>query len=136
MDTYSLIGRCINRLVDEWVKYGKIVIGVDFDDTIYDFHNQGSVYDDVIELLRNVSGDAHIFCHTASHSSRYQDISDRFSELGIPLYGINVSPVLLHDEAQSKPYANIYIDDRAGLYCSMSILKTAHKKYKQLKGGE
>lgn len=130
---YRFYNRCIDRLLTEWEKYNNIIIAVDFDDTIFDYHGIKNDCSDVISLLRNVQNDATIFCHTASSHNRYDEIRKHFKDLDIELYGINKSPVKLHEFTDTKPYANIYIDDRAGLDTSMNILSTAYRLYKQLK---
>lgn len=51
MDFYLSEENCYQRLEDEFKKYGKPILCVDFDDTIYDFHKVGGTYYDVIGLL-------------------------------------------------------------------------------------
>lgn len=41
---------CLDRLKGEYDKYGKLIVA--FDNTIYDFHNNGGDYSEVIELLK------------------------------------------------------------------------------------
>ena len=43
---------CIYRLVDEYKKYGSLVIAYDFDNCVYDYHSKGHNYIEVIELLK------------------------------------------------------------------------------------
>lgn len=45
---------CILRLVKEVEKYGKLVIGFDFDNTIFDVHNNGGNYKHIIDTLKSV----------------------------------------------------------------------------------
>ena len=52
MDYYLDDNNAVNRLVEEWRKYGKIIIGYDFDDTVFDFHQKGRTYKNVMNLLR------------------------------------------------------------------------------------
>lgn len=53
MDFYLDPENCYQRLEDEFKKYGKLIFCVDFDDTLYDFHNVGRTYTD----KRNRVGD-------------------------------------------------------------------------------
>lgn len=52
MDFYLDPENCYQRLEDEFKKYGKLIFCVDFDDTLYDFHNVGRTYGDVMALLK------------------------------------------------------------------------------------
>lgn len=44
---------CKKRLLEEYHKYRKLI--VDFDNTIFDYHNTGGDYSCVIELLKECS---------------------------------------------------------------------------------
>lgn len=43
----------ISRLVKEYETHDKLVVGFDFDNTIFDVHNNGGNYSCVIKLFRN-----------------------------------------------------------------------------------
>ncbi|WP_316771425.1 hypothetical protein [Pedobacter frigiditerrae] len=55
MDFYLNPFNSSARLIDEYQKYGSIVIAYDFDDTVYDFHKKGRMYNQVIDLLRELN---------------------------------------------------------------------------------
>lgn len=40
------------RLKDTLLKYGKLIVAFDFDDTLFDYYNMGSEYPKLIELLK------------------------------------------------------------------------------------
>ena len=44
--------KCIKRLQSELNTYGKLYIAFDFDNTIFDFHNEGIDCSKVISLLK------------------------------------------------------------------------------------
>ena len=46
---------CKKRLLEEYHRYGKLIVAFDFDNTIYDYHNDGGDYSEVIKLLRDCS---------------------------------------------------------------------------------
>ena len=121
---------CVSRLYAEWIKYSKIVVAIDFDDTINDFHSKGHDYTLVIELVKLIQEDAHIVVFTASSINRYQEISDKIKKMGIRNFTINDSPIKLHSDKHSKIYFNILLDDRAGLYSAYTTLKLAYEKLK------
>ncbi len=129
-DKFLVIRECINRLLQEWIKYDKIVVAVDYDYTINDFRNEGLQFPDVIDLLKEVQNSAHIVCFTASDESRYDEIRNKFKELGIRLDGINESPVKLNESPKAKIYYNILLDDRAGLYSAYITLLHTLEEYK------
>ncbi len=124
----------VQRLVEEWKQHGKIIIGVDYDDTIslyrQDF-NKSDVYR-TIDLLKHVflTG-AYIVVFTACNVDRYEDIQKHCEEMQIPISAINKTPVdLPYGKNGAKIYANIFLDDRAGLNEALNILETALYQYR------
>lgn len=121
-DPYASEGRIYNRLKDEFEKYGKLIIAVDFDDTIFNTHNNpGWVYTGVVETLLRWQDHAEIICWTASKPDRYDFIKSVFQVHSIPLSGININASGIEPRGP-KIYANIYLDDRscgleAALHC-------------------
>lgn len=116
--------KCIDRLKKEYQEHQNLIIGYDFDNTVYDTHNQGLNVIPVIELLKK--------CSKAGFTMCLYTIPDRLhwkiayvKELGIKLDYINESPIMPNTE---KPYFNILLDDRAGLSASYNILKTTLKE--------
>lgn len=123
-DPYTNHERLKARLRDELARYGKLIIAVDFDDTVFDSHRNGWEYWDVINMLYNwqQTGRAYIVCWTASDTSRYQFIYQHFKKHGIELDGINMTAPWMEPRGP-KIYANIYLDDRScGLQESLTIL--------------
>jgi hypothetical protein len=122
-----------NRLLEEWKQHSKIVIAVDFDDTISiwrkDF-NKEDIYR-TIELLKKayVTG-AHIVIFTVCNTERYEDIEKYCNEIGINISSINKNPINLPYGMNGKIYANIFLDDRAGLTQALDILEEAMYNYR------
>ena len=54
MDYYLDEENAYQRLLNEYQQYGSLVVAFDFDNTVYDFHQQGHSYQDVICLLQNL----------------------------------------------------------------------------------
>lgn len=123
--------RFLNRLINEWEQYGKIIIAVDFDDTIspfrYDDEEAKFLYNRVWNLLEvSYQTGAYIVCHTACNPDRYTEIKHLFNQNGIPEVYINETPIdLPYGNKGSKVYANIFLDDRAGLNEALEMLETA-----------
>lgn len=116
------------RLTKEWLQYGKIVIGVDFDSTIYPWPTIENSEDreKVIKTLQvaHETG-AYIVINTCSHPDRHSEIQEWCEKIRLPIDGINASPIELPYGNHGKIYANIYLDDRAGLMEALKTLEDA-----------
>ena len=51
-DPYLIDTVSIQRLVKEWVKHKSLIIAYDYDNTVFDYHNNGYEFEFVIDLLR------------------------------------------------------------------------------------
>lgn len=119
----------IDRLYNEWVTHGKIIIGVDFDDTISPWRlaNEESCKKVISAIVRARFTGAYVVIHTACNPERYDEIRNYCKHVGLTIDTINENPIDLPYGRgdKSKPMCNIYIDDRAGLNESLEILETA-----------
>lgn len=137
MDYYLYDLNVINRLVDEWSKYGcNFVIAYDFDNTVYDYHNQGHKYDDVIGLLRECKEfGAHLVVFTANDEDKHPPIIDYLKTNNIPFDAINENPPFVPVQSSKKIYSNHFLDDRAGLssayYCLRLALQIMENRRRQ-----
>lgn len=114
---------CKKRLLEEYYKYGKLIVAFDFDNTIYDYHNNGGDYSEVIELLKDCSklGFELILFTTEEDFTKLLNKSNSVKDLlGTANFKINKSSIF---RSATKPYYNILLDDRAGLEESYEILK-------------
>jgi hypothetical protein len=123
----SSVKKYIDRLIQEWTQHGKIIIGVDFDDTISPWKmNDNDTYSRVIDLLKIAKQTgAYIVIFSACDKNRYDDIKKYCKESGLDIDAINKNPIDLPYGNMNKIYANIFIDDRAGLNEALTILETA-----------
>ena len=113
MDFYLNPVNSSNRLVDEYNKYGTLVVAFDFDDTVYDFHKKGRIYSDVIKLLQALKAiNCYLICWTGQEDLQF--VKTFLFENNIPFDVINENPPF-HKLTSRKVYANAYLDDRAGL---------------------
>lgn len=123
MDEYLKAGASYLRLHKEYEKYGSLVIGVDFDGTLYDYHKTGQTYDNVIQLvkdLKSIGCKIIIWTAQADHALVETYLKDK----EIPFDGINTDGVPLNYETR-KPFFSALLDDRAGLkqaYEELSML--------------
>jgi hypothetical protein len=113
MDFYLNPENSSNRLLDEYIKYGTLVIAFDFDDTVYDFHKKGRTYCDVIQLLQKLKSiNCYLICWTGQDDENF--VRNYLNENNIPFDSFNENPPF-HKSISRKIYANAYLDDRAGL---------------------
>ena len=101
------------RLMNEYKKYGRLIIAYDYDDTVYDYHNRGSSYGDVIELLRKLRPYAQFIVFTSCGSDKEEEITEYLTSHDIPWDTINED--IIPDFGGRKVYYNLLLDDRAGL---------------------
>lgn len=122
------MNKYLERLAKEWALHGKIVIAVDFDSTIYPWP---TLYNDedrekVIKLLVECQKvGCYITINTCSAPERHQEIYDYCTTIDLKVHSINENPIKMPFGGHGKVYANIYLDDRAGLMEAVSILKEA-----------
>lgn len=132
MDTYFSTHNCAVRLFKEWEKHNSLIIAVDFDDTVFDFHKAGTNHDQVVALLKECVGlKFHIVVFTASAPERHDDIRKHMESIGVPIAAINKNAIEgLKYGHHGKIYFNILLDDRAGLQQAYITLNTVVKMIK------
>lgn len=118
---YSTYGS-VERLKTELDTHGNLVIGFDFDNTIFDTHNRGGDYKDIIDTLKRCKDHGWILClYTAELRDNWlQWKIDYCKHFGIEPDYVNESPLL---KGTKKPFFNLLLDDRAGLESAYLILK-------------
>lgn len=113
------------KLIEAFKKHKNIIIGVDFDDTIFPFDKSDYVVDRcklVVKLLQELKEVSTIclFSVADKQSLVYKEhIMDLY---GIKPMFINESLIKKWGEC-NKPYFNILLDDKAGLNEAIEILK-------------
>lgn len=116
----------LERLENEWLQHGKIIIACDYDDTISPWKMHNADFSRVIEILKQAKmTGAYIAIFTACNEDRYPEITEYCKKSGLAIDSINKTPIDLPYGKNSKIYANIFIDDRAGLNESLNILEFA-----------
>ncbi len=112
-DEFLDYNKSYKRLEDEYYKYGSLTIGLDFDGTIHDYHKNGSTYEDVIDLVRDLKK---IGCKVVIWTA-YKDldyVKNYCEEKNVPIDAINEGGIPLPWESK-KPFFSALLDDRAGL---------------------
>lgn len=113
---------CIDRLKKDLDTHGKLVIGFDFDNTIFDSHNQGGDYKLLIDILKECKDIGWTLClYTAEPDEDWLNWKIKYCKyFGIEPDYVNGSPLL---KGTKKPFFNLLLDDRAGLQSAYIILK-------------
>lgn len=112
-DEYLEEGKSRTRLINEYKKYGSLVVGFDFDGTVFDYHQTGASYENVRQLLRDLKEiGCKLICWTAQSDLEF--VMNFLNENNIPFDGINTNGIPLNWESR-KPFFSALLDDRAGL---------------------
>ena len=127
------------RLYEEWLQHGKVILAIDFDDTIspWKFKDAEDLiqFDKTINLLKvcKQTG-AYLVIFTACNTDRYDEIKSYCTSKGLEIDSINQTPVDVPYGKNGKIYANVFLDDRAGLNETLEMLEDCVYKvrgYKQ-----
>jgi thiol-disulfide isomerase/thioredoxin len=125
----------LERLENEWRQHGKIIIACDYDDTISHWKLKDYDPSRTIEILKIAKQTgAYIVIFTACNPLRYEEIKSYCASIGLEIDSINETPIDLPYGKDKKIYANIFIDDRAGLNESLNILEFAMYRIRGSKG--
>lgn len=112
-DEFLIPGVSGKRLIDEYVKYGSLTVGFDFDGTVFDYHGTGATYEQVRQLLRDLKDiNCKLICWTAQSNLPF--VEAFLQDNNIPWDGINTDGIDLGWESR-KPFFSALLDDRAGL---------------------
>jgi len=118
----------VQRLYKEWKQHGKIIVGVDYDSTLFPYHtieNQSDIERTISMVKTAYETGAYVVIFTASDPERHDEIRDYCKKIGVHIDSINVNPIDLPYGKTGKIYANIFLDDRAGINEALDILETA-----------
>jgi len=120
MSLYLDPNKLTERLRKEWNEYGGLIIAVDFDSTLIPYwpdENEAD-FESIHQLIRDCKlYGCTIIINTAAKEDRIEKIKDELLDLHIVWDYFNESPPYIKDIGKGgKVYANVYLDDRAGLY--------------------
>lgn len=115
--------KVLERLKREYLKHGSIIVAYDFDNTIYDFHDQGLNMQGTIDTLRKAYAlGMDMFCFTANSDHKLISLNiSKLLKIPVDNQKINCS-TLDYMFLGRKPYYSILLDDRAGLDSSLRTL--------------
>lgn len=123
-DRYWKHAQCVERLVREYKQYGRIIIALDFDNTVFDYHGLGDTYPMIESLLKRAEPYTNVMIFTCRPKKQHEEITEYLNERGIKFDTINEPIITLNGEdSTSKPFYSLLLDDRAGLYSAMYTLQ-------------
>lgn len=130
--------KAIDRLKKEYLEHKNLVIGIDFDNTLFDYHKQGLEVLPVVNLIKKCSDLGFtICCHSDCANNENVVFKQQYLiHLDINATWFNTSPLNDPSKGESattvryKPFYSILLDDRAGLSASYNILLTTLKELK------
>ncbi|CAH8281261.1 hypothetical protein EV196_101341 [Mariniflexile fucanivorans] len=100
------------RLKKDYQQHKSIFVAYDYDNTVFDYHNQGISYIKIIGLLRVCKSLGFtLILFTGNEGDQLEIIKEDLINRNIPYDLINENPLM----KTRKPYYNILLDDRAGL---------------------
>jgi len=112
----------LTKLYNVYNKHGNIIIGLDFDDTIFALDpKRESICNKVRSLIKECKVYSKICLYTVGDDQSIKYKIELMKLWGIEPDYINESPIKLGNG--DKPYFNILLDDKAGLIESYNLLK-------------
>ena len=126
-DPYTNDFKAADRLFKEWCKHGSIIIGVDFDDTVYDCHSNGFEFPHTVTTLKRAQQLGAQLCVWTANGDK-ELVEHTWDKLDLIYNCYNRSPIVFHKN-QVKPYFNLLLDDRAGLSSALHVLNLTMVQY-------
>lgn len=117
-NNYANRDMVVTRLMREYETYGKLVIAVDFDNTIFDYHSRGLHLTCCISAVKkaiDLGNEVYIFTANVDHALVRQTCLELFGKELV----INESSVYFDSR---KPFYSLLLDDRAGLDSALRTL--------------
>lgn len=123
-DPYTSVAACVKRLLDQHARTPRLLLAVDFDSTLFDFHCLGETYSRAIKLVRRAQAAGfYITIFTASRPDRYPFIIEHCASLDIRVDAINQNVIESPFGNDGKIFFNLLLDDRAGLGQALDTLE-------------
>lgn len=118
-DPYLSRGECFKRLCADYNKHKSLFVAFDFDNTVFDFFNEGHTYPKMEELLILAKAKGcKLILFTGNEGERLKEITQYCKDHGYEPDFINENPF----QPTRKPFYNILLDDRAGLIDAYNLL--------------
>jgi len=130
----------VSILKKVYEEHRRIIVAFDFDNTVFDYHNVGLDCSPIVDILHECQSLGFpLICFTSNVGDRLVFIKHYLKEVlrFKKSIVINGDVIALHVSSKvsnyTKPYANIYLDDKAGLKESYNNLKEIIKYTSEVK---
>lgn len=127
----------INRLIKEWLSHEKLIVACDLDDTLLPYNLESKETCKKVKnlLLECQVEGIYLIINTARDYEMHETSIKEVEKLGLSVSSINqnVRGLNLPYGNSGKVYANIFLDDRAGLECALYQLSKALGIIKQIR---
>ena len=121
-DHYLNLQNSVIRLLEEWDKYGKLIVAYDFDDTVCPSDNRPECRQ-IIELLRECKKQGcYMIVFTCRPYEEYDFVRKFLDDNDIPYDMINDNDPEVKLSTSRKIFYNIFLDDRCGLKSAYEIM--------------
>lgn len=125
LNTYFETRACIDRLLRQYKDHPRLIIAIDFDDTIFDINFSGKPSQTILNIIKRCQKhNFYITIYTAREAKDFFFIAEYMSLQGIIIDSINANPIPLQHGNSGKMYYNLLLDDKAGLGQAYLILDT------------
>jgi hypothetical protein len=123
-DPFIETNRCVQRLLDIHRDGKRLIVAVDFDDTLFGYASSSHTHPLALDIVRRAQKIGCYIClFTASHPDRFKMMLDYLKLQLIKVDSINQNPIKeLEYGYNGKMFYNILLDDRAGLGQAIEIL--------------
>lgn len=121
----------VQKGVEAWKKYGKLIIGVDFDETILPYNDlEVKITQQVIYALKEARKlGATIILYTCRDGMLLEEALALCEDEGLHFDQVNPTEKF-HPSYSHKPYFNVLLDDKAGLISAVQTLLEIITNYK------
>lgn len=116
---YIHINNVIAKLLEQHNKHGSIVLGVDFDNTLYN-NLLDEPHEDIVKLVKTAKERGLTICVWTANKDR-AFVDKFYKDNGLSYDYYNESPMYT---GTTKPHFNLLLDDTAGLGYTVTILET------------
>jgi predicted mannosyl-3-phosphoglycerate phosphatase (HAD superfamily) len=113
-DRFLNSDNAFNRLLKEYREHSKLLVAFDFDNTIFDIHNDGDTFPALEQLLKDLKSiGCSLILFTCRTGTELEEAITYCTVQGYPPDFVNESTMFSNQSV--KPFFNMLLDDRAGL---------------------
>lgn len=123
---------CVRKIVGTWLKYNKLIICVDFDETIYPWNQaQIKICNEVINTIKEAKQlGAYLILYTCRDGKLLDEAVEYCRDINLKIDDVNPT-VPFKPDYSLKPYCNIMLDDKCGLIEALDMLQKSINLYKE-----